>query len=151
MLTVSTQNPDDKEAFWVFVCHCQNCRTQVSSISCRLLKDAKRFVVNSWRAPAESPPSSWSPAVSASCLKVVNAVEWEMHIFLARSTRFKYFLASAEQNLDSSWLEYFAAQQLWLHVYYNKRLCYCRGTARRATSVEILWPFFDGAIDKKLC
>ena len=25
----------------------------------------------------------------------------------------------------------------------NKRLCYCRGTARRATSVEILWPFFD--------
>ena len=23
----------------------------------------------------------------------------------------------------------------------NKRLCYCRGTARRATSVEILWPF----------
>ena len=23
-----------------------------------------------------------------------------------------------------------------------KRLCYCRGTARRATSVEILWPFF---------
>ena len=24
-----------------------------------------------------------------------------------------------------------------------KRLCYCRGTARRATSVEILWPFFD--------
>ena len=33
----------------------------------------------------------------------------------------------------------------------NKRLCYCRGTARRATSVEILWPFFDWAIDKKLC
>ena len=26
---------------------------------------------------------------------------------------------------------------------YNKRLCYCRGTARRATSVEILWTFFD--------
>ena len=25
----------------------------------------------------------------------------------------------------------------------NKRLCNCRGTARRATSVEILWPFFD--------
>ena len=25
----------------------------------------------------------------------------------------------------------------------NKRLCYCRETARRATSVEILWPFFD--------
>ena len=25
----------------------------------------------------------------------------------------------------------------------NKRLCYCRGTVRRATSVEILWPFFD--------
>ena len=25
---------------------------------------------------------------------------------------------------------------------FNKRLCYCRGTARRATSVEILWPFF---------
>jgi len=25
----------------------------------------------------------------------------------------------------------------------NKRLCYCRGTARRATSVEILWLFFD--------
>jgi len=25
----------------------------------------------------------------------------------------------------------------------DKRLCYCRGTARRATSVEILWPFFD--------
>ena len=24
----------------------------------------------------------------------------------------------------------------------NKRLCYCRGTARRAASVEILWPFF---------
>ena len=24
----------------------------------------------------------------------------------------------------------------------NKRLCYCRGTARRATSVEIVWPFF---------
>ena len=24
----------------------------------------------------------------------------------------------------------------------NKRLCYCRGTARRATPVEILWPFF---------
>ena len=24
----------------------------------------------------------------------------------------------------------------------NKRLCYCRGTARRATSIEILWPFF---------
>ena len=24
----------------------------------------------------------------------------------------------------------------------NNRLCYCRGTARRATSVEILWPFF---------
>ena len=23
----------------------------------------------------------------------------------------------------------------------NKRLCYCRGTARRAASVEILWPF----------
>ena len=34
---------------------------------------------------------------------------------------------------------------------FNKRLCYCRGTARRATSVEILWPFFDWAIDKKLC
>ena len=33
----------------------------------------------------------------------------------------------------------------------DKRLCYCRGTARRATSVEILWPFFDWAIDKKLC
>ena len=33
----------------------------------------------------------------------------------------------------------------------NKRLCYCRGTARRAASVEILWPFFDWAIDKKLC
>ena len=33
----------------------------------------------------------------------------------------------------------------------NKRLCYCRGTARRATSLEILWPFFDWAIDKKLC
>jgi len=33
----------------------------------------------------------------------------------------------------------------------NKKLCYCRGTARRATSVEILWPFFDWAIDKKLC
>ena len=32
-----------------------------------------------------------------------------------------------------------------------KRLCYCRETARRATSVEILWPFFDWAIDKKLC
>ena len=29
-----------------------------------------------------------------------------------------------------------------LDVYNNdKRLCYCRGTARRATSVEILWPF----------
>ena len=25
----------------------------------------------------------------------------------------------------------------------HKRLCYCRGTARRATSFEILWPFFD--------
>ena len=25
----------------------------------------------------------------------------------------------------------------------NNRLCYCRGTARRATSVKILWPFFD--------
>ena len=25
----------------------------------------------------------------------------------------------------------------------HKRLCYCRGTARRATSVEILLPFFD--------
>ena len=33
----------------------------------------------------------------------------------------------------------------------NKRLCYCRGTARRATSVEILWLLFDWAIDKKLC
>ena len=33
----------------------------------------------------------------------------------------------------------------------DKRLCYCRGTARRATSVEILWPLFDWAIDKKLC
>ena len=33
----------------------------------------------------------------------------------------------------------------------DKRLCYCRGTARRATSVEILWPFFDWAINKKLC
>ena len=33
----------------------------------------------------------------------------------------------------------------------DKRLCYCRGTARRAMSVEILWPFFDWAIDKKLC
>ena len=33
----------------------------------------------------------------------------------------------------------------------HKRLCYSRGTARRATSVEILWPFFDWAIDKKLC
>ena len=29
------------------------------------------------------------------------------------------------------------------HVQRYKRLCYCRGTARRATSVEILWPFFD--------
>ena len=29
------------------------------------------------------------------------------------------------------------------HAALNKRLCYCRGTARRATSVEILWPFFD--------
>ena len=27
------------------------------------------------------------------------------------------------------------------HHIQNKRLCYCRGTARRATSVEILWPF----------
>ena len=36
-----------------------------------------------------------------------------------------------------------------IHTY--KRLCYCRGTARRATSVEILWPFFDWAINKKLC
>ena len=35
--------------------------------------------------------------------------------------------------------------------YSNKKLCYCRGTERRATSVEILWPFFDWAIDKKLC
>ena len=25
--------------------------------------------------------------------------------------------------------------------YLNKRLCYCRETARRSTSVEILWPF----------
>ena len=25
----------------------------------------------------------------------------------------------------------------------NKRLCYCRGTARRATSVKTLWLFFD--------
>ena len=25
----------------------------------------------------------------------------------------------------------------------DKKLCYCRETARRATSVEILWPFFD--------
>ena len=33
----------------------------------------------------------------------------------------------------------------------NKRVCYCRGTAQRATSVEILWPFFDWAIDKNLC
>ena len=33
----------------------------------------------------------------------------------------------------------------------NKRLCDCRRTARRATSFEILWPFFDWAIDKKLC
>ena len=38
----------------------------------------------------------------------------------------------------------------YFHMMY-KRLCYCRGTARRATSVQILWPFFDWAIDKKLC
>ena len=25
----------------------------------------------------------------------------------------------------------------------NKKLCYCRETARHATSVEILWPFSD--------
>ena len=31
----------------------------------------------------------------------------------------------------------------WGRSFCNKRLCYCRGTARRATSVEILWPFFD--------
>ena len=30
----------------------------------------------------------------------------------------------------------------WNERVTNKRLCYCRGTARRATSVEILWPFF---------
>ena len=36
-------------------------------------------------------------------------------------------------------------------IFDDKRLCYCRGTARRTTSVEILWPFFDWAIDKKLC
>ena len=33
---------------------------------------------------------------------------------------------------------------------YNKKLCYCREIARRVTSVELLWPFFDWAIDKKL-
>ena len=26
-----------------------------------------------------------------------------------------------------------------------KRLCYCRGTARRATLIEILWPFLTGS------
>ena len=37
------------------------------------------------------------------------------------------------------------------YIFDHKWPCYCRGTARRATSVEILWPFFDWAIDKKLC
>ena len=35
------------------------------------------------------------------------------------------------------------AETTFADVELNKRLCYCRGTARRPTSVEILWPFFD--------
>ena len=38
-----------------------------------------------------------------------------------------------------STVTHYTSVLLWI----NKRLCYCRGTARRATSVEILWPFFD--------
>ena len=45
----------------------------------------------------------------------------------------------------------FLISDIPVHPNVNKRLCYCRGTARRATSVQILWPFFDWAIDKKLC
>ena len=53
---------------------------------------------------------------------------------------------------DASSVSRIGTRRVWKNENVNnKRLCYCRGTARRAMSVEILWPFFDWAIDKKLC
>jgi len=38
---------------------------------------------------------------------------------------------------------------LWnINVNTDKKLCYCRGTARRTTSVEI-WSFVDWAIENR--
>jgi len=40
-----------------------------------------------------------------------------------------------------------AAVAILTTMYKRLCFCYCRGTARRAMSVEILWLFFDWAID----
>ena len=94
-------------------------------------------------------------------------------IFIENSVRWKRLSERRllnERNIRSVWLsetlmngvvEWNSCLQLMadtlnilfktLYNLSNKRLCYCRGTARRATLVEILWPFFDWAIDKKLC
>ena len=52
-------------------------------------------------------------------------------------------LHGSKSTTESSGLKYRHFQAMSLKpmgCLYNKKLCYCRGTARRATSVEI-WPF----------
>ena len=80
--------------------------------------------------------------------QVNNGHHWLTNGILLHASICKWLSAT---HVDSCRVQSFSNACNRLLAIQNKRLCYCRGNARRAMSVEILWACFDWAIDKKLC
>ena len=92
--------------------------------------------------PPDMGQSDFEDFIKVVIIFTISELQWQLHVepwwaftitITFKRSQLNYNYSSAEDVVVCIYLSHEA----------NKSLCYCRGTARRATSVEILWPFFD--------